>query len=102
MSVRGARMGWHRGWTGSAILVLIGLMVVSGCSVSGGGGTGKSSRLFGRIRIPFDMSLGGGGKRLDCDSETERIGRVDGELVCVRVKDGESQTTSRNSKATQD
>ena len=93
-------MGWNRRWTRSAILVLIGLMVVSGCSVSGGGGTGKSSRLFGRIRIPFDISLGGGGKRLDCDSETERISRVDGELVCVRVKDAESQTTSRDSRAT--
>ncbi len=40
--------------------------------------------MTGRLWLPFDLSLGGGRKKLDCDPETERIGRLDGELTCVR------------------
>ena len=72
-----------------AIFLLCGLVVMGGlasCSLSGAGGTGRSGRMTGRVRLPFNLFSGGSSKRLDCDSETERIRRVDGELVCVAVE----------------
>jgi hypothetical protein len=83
-----------RRWRWLSILLACGLIALSGCSLSGSGGTGRSSRMGGRIRLPFDFSLGGGGKRLDCDPETERIGRVDGELACVSLLSPDPESDS--------